>query len=59
MSAALHTQMRRNRRCGQAALEYIIVFAVLIAASGAAFYFLRSPADIAVHTTDVLCSDRL
>ena len=60
MSAALHTQMRRYRhRRGQVALEYILVFLALLVATGVAVYFMRAPADVAVYTTEVICSDRM
>ena len=46
------------RRRGQAALEYILVFAALVAAVCAAVHFMRSPRDAARYTTDVICSER-
>jgi len=53
------TARRSKRRSGQAALEYILVFTLLLAAAWAAYHFMRSPASVAVHTTDVICSERL
>jgi ferric-dicitrate binding protein FerR (iron transport regulator) len=49
---------RPFRRRGQAALEYILVFAALVAAICAAVHFMRSPRDAARYTTDVICSER-
>ena len=46
-------------RSGQAALEYILVFLALLVAVFASIHFMRAPADIATHTTDVICSERL
>lgn len=52
--------MRRQKaRSGQAALEYVIVFALMIAAVYAAIRFMRAPASVASHTTSVICSERL
>lgn len=51
--------MRRKGRNGQAALEYILVFTLLLAAAGAAYYFMRAPASVAIYSTDVICSERL
>jgi hypothetical protein len=51
--------MRRRNRRGQTALEYILVFIALFAAVYAAVFFLRAPGQIATHTTDVICSERL
>ena len=48
-----------RRRSGQTALEYILIFALLMLAAGAAYHFMRAPADIATFTTDVICSERL
>ena len=48
-----------RRKSGQTALEYILIFALLLLAAGAAHYFMRAPADIAIFTTDVICSERL
>ena len=48
-----------NPRSGQTALEYILIFALLLLAAGAAYHFMRAPADIATFTTDVICSERL
>jgi Flp pilus assembly protein TadG len=60
MPAALYADKRRGKnRSGQTALEYILVFIALSAAVFAAVYFLRAPGKIAVHTTDVICSERL
>ena len=59
MNAALHATMRHKNRRGQTALEYILVFAALLAATAAAVYFLKAPGKIATHTTDVICSERL
>lgn len=59
MDAAHHATMRRRNRCGQTALEYILVFLALFVAVYAAIHFLRAPGRIATHTTDVICSERL
>ena len=48
-----------RRRSGQTALEYILIFALLLLAAGAAYHFMRAPADIATFTTDVICSERM
>ena len=48
-----------RRRSGQTALEYILIFALLMLAAGTAYYFMRAPADVATFTTDVICSERL
>ena len=48
-----------RRRSGQTALEYILIFALLLLAAGAAYHFMRAPADIATFSTDVICSERL
>jgi uncharacterized protein (UPF0333 family) len=48
-----------HRRSGQTALEYILIFALLLLAAGAAYHFMRAPADVATFTTDVICSERL
>ncbi len=53
------TATRRKGRSGQTALEYILVFALLLAAAGAAYHFMRAPARVAVYSTDVICSERL
>jgi uncharacterized protein (UPF0333 family) len=59
MGAAVKTKMRYGSRRGQTALEYILVFIALSAAVFAAFHFLKAPSRVAVHTTDVICSERL
>ena len=41
------------------ALEYILVFIALSVAVFAAVHFLKAPSRVAVHTTDVICSERL
>jgi hypothetical protein len=51
--------MRHGSRRGQTALEYILVFIALSAAVFAAVHFLKAPSRVAVHTTDVICSERL
>ena len=48
-----------RRRGGQTALEYILIFALLLLAAGTAYHFMRAPADVATFTTDVICSERL
>lgn len=58
MAAAPKTDMRHRRR-GQTALEYMLVFIALFAVVFAAIHFLRAPGKVAVHTTDVICSERL
>ena len=59
MYAARHATMRHGYRRGQTALEYILVFLALSVAVCAAVHFLKAPGKIAVHTTDVICSERL
>ena len=59
MGAAGKTKMRYGSRRGQTALEYILVFIVLSVAVFAAVHFLKAPSRVAVHTTDVICSERL
>ena len=59
MDAAHHATMRRRNRRGQTALEYVLVFLALFVAVCAAVHFLKAPGKIAVHTTDVICSERL
>ena len=59
MGAAGKTKMRYGSRRGQTALEYILVFIALSVAVFAAVHFLRAPSRVAVHTTDVICSERL
>ena len=59
MNAADREKMRHGSRRGQTALEYILVFIALSAAVFAATCFLRAPSGIALHTTDVICSERL
>ena len=59
MDADHTTAKRRSDRRGQTALEYILIFALLLLAAGAAHYFMRAPAEIATFTTDVICSERL
>ena len=59
MGAAGKTKMRYGRRRGQTALEYILVFIALSVAVFAAVHFLKAPSRVAVHTTDVICSERL
>lgn len=59
MDADHTTARRRSDRRGQTALEYILVFIALLTAAFAAVRFLRAPGKIAVHTTDVICSERL
>jgi len=51
--------MRYGSRRGQTALEYILVFIALSVAVFAAVHFLKAPSRVAVHTTDVICSERL
>ena len=55
----LRVKRKLRRSSGQTALEYILIFALLLLAAGAAHYFMRAPADIATFTTDVICSERL
>ena len=50
--------MRYGSRRGQTALEYILVFAVLLVALAAAIFFIGSSGRIAKHDIDVICSDR-
>jgi uncharacterized protein (UPF0333 family) len=59
MEAAGKAMMRHGSRRGQTALEYILVFIALSAAVFAAVHFLKAPSRVAVHTTDVICSERL
>lgn len=59
MGGVCKKEARRDSRKGQTALEYILVFIALSAAVFAAVHFLRAPSGIAVHTTDVICSERL
>ena len=59
MEAAVEAKLRHGSRRGQTALEYILVFLALSAAVCAAFHFLKAPSRVAVHTTDVICSERL
>ena len=59
MKAAGKTKMRHGSRSGQTALEYILVFIALSAVVFAALHFLKAPSRVAVHTTDVICSERL
>ena len=59
MGAAVEAKLRHGSRRGQTALEYILVFIALSAAVFAAFHFLKAPSRVAVHTTDVICSERL
>jgi uncharacterized protein (UPF0333 family) len=58
MGAAGKTKMRYGSRRGQTALEYILVFAVLLVALAAAIFFISSSGRIAKHDIDVICSDR-
>ena len=58
MGAAGKTKMWYGSRRGQTALEYILVFIVLLVAAAAAVYFIKAPANIAKHDIDVICSDR-
>ena len=55
----LRVTRKLRRKSGQTALEYILIFALLLLAAGTAHYFMRAPADIAIFTTDVICSERL
>lgn len=59
MRSAMPDAVRRNRRSGQMALEYIFVFLALFVAVCAAIHFMRAPGDVAEYTTDVICSERL
>lgn len=59
MEAAGKAMMRYGSRRGQTALEYILVFLALSVAVFAAVHFLKAPSRVAVHTTDVICSERL
>ena len=59
MEAAGKAKMRYGSRRGQTALEYILVFIALSVAVFAAVHFLKAPSRVAVHTTDVICSERL
>ena len=58
MEAAVEAKLRHGSRRGQTALEYILVFIVLLVAAAAAVYFIKAPANIAKHDIDVICSDR-
>ena len=58
MDADRTAAKRRSDRRGQTALEYILVFIVLLVAAVAAVYFVKAPANIAKHDIDVICSDR-
>ena len=58
MDTVRNATARRRRRSGQTALEYIIVFAVLLSASAATVYFMRASGRAARHDIDVICSDR-
>ena len=55
----LRGQRELRRKSGQTALEYIIVFAVLLAAAAVALYFLRAPGAVADYSVEVICSDKL
>ena len=55
----MRVERKLRRRSGQTALEYILIFALYLLAVGAAYHFMRAPADIAIFTTDVICSERL
>lgn len=59
MSAAQSESLRRRNRRGQTALEYILVFLAFLVAACAAVHFMRAPGNVAVYTTDVICSERL
>jgi len=48
-----------SRQSGQTALEYILIFTLLLLAAGVAYHFMRAPEGIAIFTTDVICSERL
>ena len=58
MEAAVEAKLRHGSRRGQTALEYILVFAVLLVALAAAIFFIGSSGRIAKHDIDVICSDR-
>jgi uncharacterized protein (UPF0333 family) len=58
MEAAVEAKLRHGSRRGQTALEYILVFAVLLVALAAAIFFISSSGRIAKHDIDVICSDR-
>ena len=55
----MRVKRKFRRRSGQTALEYILIFALLLLAAGVAYHFMHAPADIATFTTDVICSERL
>ena len=55
----MKVKRKRRRQSGQTALEYILIFALLLLAAGVAYHFMHAPADIATFTTDVICSERL
>ena len=55
----MKVKRKLRRRSGQTALEYILVFTVLLAAAAAAFYFLRAPGAVAEYNVEVICSDKL
>ena len=58
MEATVEAKLRHGSRRGQTALEYILVFAVLLVALAAAIFFISSSGRIAKHDIDVICSDR-
>ena len=58
MEAAVEAKLRHGSRRGQTALEYILVFAVLLVALATAIFFIGSSGRIAKHDIDVICSDR-
>ena len=58
MEAAVEAKLWHGSRRGQTALEYILVFAVLLVALAAAIFFIGSSGRIAKHDIDVICSDR-
>ena len=58
MEAAVEAKLRHGSRRGQTALEYILVFAVLLVALAAAIFLIGSSGRIAKHDIDVICSDR-
>jgi len=55
----VRVERKLRRRRGQTALEYILIFTLLLLAAGAAYHFMHAPADVAKFTTDVICSERL
>jgi len=55
----LRVKRKRRHQSGQTALEYILIFTLLLLAVGAAYYFMRAPAGIAIFTMDVICSERI